>query len=161
MRTAALVRGHDGLELARESVAVLQSSGSRLEEARALCEYGAALRRAGARRDAREPLRRAAHVAQGVGALALVERARTELVAAGGRPRRVALSGSDSLTPSERRVAALAATGRTNAEIAQALFLAVRTVEGHLTHVYRKLDVGSRAELESALAGATRPSDAG
>jgi len=57
------------------------------------------------------------------------------------------------LTPSERRVAELAAEGLSNREIAQSLFLTVKTVEGHLTHAYRKLDVHSRTELPKALAG--------
>ena len=86
-------------------------------------------------------------LAAACGASALAEHARTELRAAGARPRRVARSGVDSLTPSERRVAALAAEGLTNAEIAQALFVTVRTVEMHLSAVYRKLEIASRAGL--------------
>jgi DNA-binding CsgD family transcriptional regulator len=82
----------------------------------------------------------------------LTERARTELTAAGGRPRRLALSGLDSLTPSERRVAQLAAAGLPNREIAQHLFITARTVEGHLTHAYQKLDISSREQLPEALA---------
>jgi DNA-binding CsgD family transcriptional regulator len=92
-------------------------------------------------------------VAHRRGALALAERAHTELVASGARPRRVLLSGVDALTPSERRVADMAAAGRTNREIAQALFVTARTVEGHLTHVFQKLGIESRAELPRALAG--------
>ncbi|MEA2193299.1 MAG: hypothetical protein QOI73_3420, partial [Solirubrobacteraceae bacterium] len=60
-------------------------------------------------------------------------------------------SGRDALTPSERRVAQLAADGLSNREIAQALFVTVRTVEGHLTQTYAKLDVGSREQLARAL----------
>ena len=77
----------------------------------------------------------------------------TELRAAGGRPRRFELSGAESLTPSERRVCALAAEGSSNPQIAQALFVTRRTVETHLTNAYRKLDIGSRDELVGALAG--------
>ncbi len=62
------------------------------------------------------------------------------------------MTGVGSLTPSERRVAELAAEGMTNREIAQALFVTGRTVEGHLTHAYQKLDVGSRGELGERLA---------
>ena len=80
------------------------------------------------------------------------ERARTELTAAGGRPRRLVLTGLDSLTPSERRVAQLAAAGLANRDIAQQLFITTRTVEGHLTHVYQKLDITSREQLTDALA---------
>ena len=76
----------------------------------------------------------------------------TELRATGARPRRVVLSGLDSLTSSERRVAELARDGMTNREIAQSLFVTARTVEGHLTQVFRKLDVSARRDLAEALA---------
>jgi DNA-binding CsgD family transcriptional regulator len=59
--------------------------------------------------------------------------------------------GADALTPSERRVAALAAEGSSNREIAQALFLSVRTIETHLGRAYTKLDIASREELAAAL----------
>ena len=85
-------------------------------------------------------------------AVRLRRRAEEELRATGARPRRLVLSGLDSLTASERRVARLAAEGRTNREIAQSLFVSARTVEGHLTAVYRKLDISSRDELPAALA---------
>jgi DNA-binding CsgD family transcriptional regulator len=85
------------------------------------------------------------------GAAALAARAETELLATGARPRRVALSGVESLTPSERRVAELAAAGPTNREIAQELFVTQRTVEVHLTSVYRKLGIDSRSQLSAAL----------
>jgi DNA-binding CsgD family transcriptional regulator len=85
------------------------------------------------------------------GAGGLATRAGTELRATGARPRSRVLSGLDSLTASERRVADLAREGMTNREIAQALFVTARTVEGHLTQAFRKLDVSSRDELASAL----------
>jgi DNA-binding CsgD family transcriptional regulator len=85
------------------------------------------------------------------GALPLVERAREELVAAGARPRRIMRTGVDALTASERRVALMAAAGMTNREIAQALFVTLRTVEVHLTHAYQKLDIASREHLARAL----------
>src|SRR4051794_30317057 len=81
----------------------------------------------------------------------LAERAQMELVATGARPRRPSLSGVDSLTASERRVAEMAAVGLTNRQIAQALFVTTRTVEGHLTHVFQKLDVAGREEVADAL----------
>lgn len=62
------------------------------------------------------------------------------------------LSGLDSLTPSECRVAQLAAAGLPNREIAQHLFITARTVEGHLAHAYQKLDITSREQLFAALA---------
>jgi DNA-binding NarL/FixJ family response regulator len=83
-----------------------------------------------------------------------MERARDELNAAGARPRRIATSGAGSLTPSERRVADLAAAGATNREIAQDLFVSEKTVETHLSHTYSKLEIagtGARERLAAAL----------
>ena len=145
--------GEDGLPLLREAVAVLEYSQARLEHARALVELGSALRRANRRADAREPLRRGWELATLCGAVPLAKRAESELLASGARPRRIASSGADSLTPSERRVAEMAATGDTNREIAQALFVTPKTIEVHLSSVYRKLDIRSRRELPAALAG--------
>jgi DNA-binding CsgD family transcriptional regulator len=88
----------------------------------------------------------------------LADRAHEELVATGARPRRLVLSGVDSLTPSERRIAAMAAEGLANREIAQALFVTLRTVEMHLSNAFRKLDISSRTQLPAALAStAARP----
>jgi DNA-binding NarL/FixJ family response regulator len=95
-------------------------------------------------------------VAHRCAAMPLVQRAREELRAAGARPRRPASTGRDALTPSERRVAERAAIGLTNRQIAQELFVTPRTVEVHLTHVFSKLDIRSRADLPAALSGATR-----
>ena len=86
------------------------------------------------------------------GARGLAERAAEELRATGARPRRHAQTGRDALTASERRVAALAAAGRSNREIAQELFVTVATVETHLRRVYRKLGVDGRPGLPAALA---------
>ena len=153
LRAAGLTEGgRRGIELLRQAVGVLEGSGARLEHARAMTDLGAALRRAGQRAESREILRPALDLAHRCGALALTERARTELIAAGGRPRRLVLSGLDSLTPSERRVAQLAATGLSNRDIAQNLFITTRTVEGHLTHAYQKLAITSREQLPAALA---------
>jgi DNA-binding CsgD family transcriptional regulator len=117
-----------------------------------LVDLGAALRRANQRMAARDPLERAADMAWAGGATALHHRARTELAATGARPRRDALlSGPDSLTPSERRIAELAATGRSNREIAQALFVTPKTVEYHLRNAYRKLDIDGRDSLSAVL----------
>ena len=151
--TGALVDGgEEAPERMREALAVLESSQARLEHARALVELGAALRRAGHRRDAREPLKEGLDMAHRCGAVTLAERARVELEATGARPRRVELSGVESLTPSERRIGAMAAEGMSNPQIAQALFLTRRTVEMHLSNAYRKLDISSREELPAALA---------
>jgi DNA-binding CsgD family transcriptional regulator len=153
LRTSALVEGRDrGVELLTEAVATLERSEARLEHSRALVDLGAALRRAGKQAAARKRLGEGMELAHRCGATALVERARNELHAAGARPRRVALTGADSLTPSERRIADLAAEGRSNKEIAQALFVTLRTVEMHLSNAYRKLDIESRSQLARAMA---------
>jgi DNA-binding NarL/FixJ family response regulator len=86
------------------------------------------------------------------GAVAIAAEARAELIAAGARPRRPATSGVDALTPGERRVAGMAASGMSNREIAEDLFVTVKAVQWHLRNVYRKLQVADRGELPSALA---------
>jgi DNA-binding CsgD family transcriptional regulator len=149
LRGLGLVRGD--LELLHAAVDELRGSPWRLDLARGLVDLGAALRRAGRRVDSRAPLGDGMDLAQTCGARALAEHARTELLATGARPRRLALTGAASLTPGERRVCALAASGRTNREIAQDLFVTTSTVETHLRHAYRKLDVRSRDELAAVL----------
>jgi DNA-binding CsgD family transcriptional regulator len=141
-------RGHERL---REAVAIAAPSPARLEHAKALVALGSALRRAGQRTQAREPLRLGLELAGRCGASGLAEAARTELYSAGGRPRREALSGPESLTPSERRIAELAADGASNREIAQTLYVTPKTVEVHLTSIYRKLGISTRVRLASAL----------
>ena len=135
----------------RESAEVLTDSGARLERARSLVELGAALRRSGIRSECREPLALGMDLAHRCGATPLAELGREELVAAGSRPRRMVRSGVDALTPSELRVARMASEGMANREIAQALFVTMRTVEVHLTHAYQKLDIASREELPGVL----------
>jgi DNA-binding CsgD family transcriptional regulator len=144
--------GDAGIELLREAVTVLEPSPAHLERARALVELGSALRRSNQRSASREPLRGGLELATLCGAAQLAERAETELLATGARPRRIALSGVESLTPSERRVAEMAAEGRTNREIAQALFVTPKTIEVHLSSVYRKLGINSRSHLSRELA---------
>ena len=134
------------------AVASLDGTPWRLELARARCDLGAELRRAGSRREARAELEAAMGLAHACGATPLAERAADELRASGARPRRRAITGLDALTPSEERVAWLAATGRTNRDIAQELFITLATVETHLTRAYRKLEVPGREELAGALA---------
>ncbi|MDE3131089.1 MAG: hypothetical protein KGL16_08030, partial [Acidobacteriota bacterium] len=136
---ARLLRGPDALDQLVESVAFLRASPARLELAHSLVDLGGALRRAGRRTDAREPLREALALAQHCGAAALAEVAQQELIVSGARPRRERLSGPEALTPSERRVAELAASGMQNREIAQALFVTTKTVGTHLAHIYQKL----------------------
>ena len=153
LRAAGIAHGgRRGLELLRQAEDVLERSTAPLEHARTVTDLGAALRRAGHRAEAREHLRNGLHLAQQIGGIHVANRAREELKIAGARPRRDALRGRDALTPSELRVAQLAATGHTNREIAEQLFLTLRTVESHLTSSYSKLDIDSRQQLTTALA---------
>ena len=162
LRAAGITAGgRRGIELLSEATDVLSRSPARLEHARALADLGSALRRSGARTQAREPLRQALDLAHASGGLALAERARSELIIAGGRPRRQAIRGRDALTPSELRVAQMAAEGQTNRQIAQALFVTQRTVETHLTSAYGKLGIRSRPELPAALATGSRAAPGG
>jgi DNA-binding CsgD family transcriptional regulator len=143
--------GKAGLASLREAVEVLEESPAQLELARALVDLGAALRRANQRSESRDYLRRGLELAHRLGARPLEDHAQAELAATGARPRRLALSGVDALTPSERRVAEMAAENMTNKDIAQALFVTPKTVEVHLSSVYRKLQIASRAQLPGAL----------
>jgi len=112
-----------------------------------LIEAGVRLRAEGRLGEAREPLRQALDAAHHSGAADLERRARAELIAAGGRPRRAALNGAGALTPGERRVAELAASGLTNRQIADELVVTVKAVGWHLRHVYRKLGISDRSEI--------------
>jgi DNA-binding CsgD family transcriptional regulator len=152
LRAEALVAADGSTEsLLTDAVAVLEGSGARLELARALIDLGAVVRRDGRRVRARELLRRGLELAARCGADRLAAHGRDELQATGARPRRIALSGVESLTPSERRVAQLAADANTNRAIAQALFITEKTVEGHLARAFDKLGVRSRTRLPDAL----------
>jgi DNA-binding CsgD family transcriptional regulator len=156
LRAAGLVAGGQrGEALLRQAIQVLAGPDARLEQARALADLGALLRRRNDRVEARQLLRQALDAAYHLGAGALAQRAETELRATGAKPRRVLLSGLEALTASERRIAELGAEGLTNREIAQTLFVTARTVEGHLTNVFNKLDINSRTDLPAALAAPT------
>ena len=142
----------DDLDALEEAVDVLAASPARLEHARALADLGVALRHRRRIVEAREPLRRALDLASRCGAAPLAERARTESAIAGARPRRALLTGAAALTTNERRIATLAAQGRSNREIAQELYVSPKTVEKHLSAVYRKLGTHAREELAALLA---------
>jgi DNA-binding CsgD family transcriptional regulator len=144
---AAISEPGRALEALQAAVETLHVSQAALERGRALVDYGAALRRAGRLREARAPLRSGLDIAQACGAEMLTRRALTETTAAGGRPRRTALSGVESLTEREKQVASLAAKGLSNREIGAELFVQRKTVEFHLGHAYRKLGVRSREAL--------------
>lgn len=157
LRAQALV-GNDErtIPLLHDACATLARSQAPVEHARALTDLGAALRRDNQRRQAGEHLRAALDIAVVTGAAALVQRASTELEATGARPRTPLRSGLDALTPSERRIAQMAAAGQTNMTIAQTLFVTIKTVEMHLTSTYRKLDIASRNQIGAAMtAGGT------
>jgi DNA-binding CsgD family transcriptional regulator len=158
LRAAGVVTedADEAVALLREAAEALECRACRLEHARALVDLGAAMRRCGHPGDARSPLADARDLANRCGATALARRAHAELLAAGGRPRRVARTGIDSLTPAERRVARLAADGLSNREISSELCVSRKTVEMHLSRVYGKLDVRARASL-SALLGNEEP----
>jgi DNA-binding CsgD family transcriptional regulator len=155
LRAAGMIEGGSiGIELLREAVALLERSPARLEHARALGDLGGALRRSGHRREAQQTLRQALDLADRCGGKVVAEQARAELLITGARPRRARLDGVEALTASERRVAQLAAEGLTNRQIAQALFVSHPTVVTHLSHCYQKLNISTREQLTSALAGA-------
>ncbi len=160
LRAAGLVEGGDrGLDLLGEAVTVLGRSQAPVELARALTDHGAALRRAGQRITARTQLERGLDLAHHWGARRIARQARAELIAAGAKPRRDAITGRDALTASELRVARLAAAGRTNREIAQELFITTKTASAHLSRAYRKLDVTRRSQLPEALVSKTPARD--
>jgi DNA-binding CsgD family transcriptional regulator len=152
LRAVGLVQGGDmGITTLRKAVEVLDGSPAMLARARALVDLGALLRRAGQRAEALAPLRDGLDLAHRCAADALAKQARGEMVLAGARPRRDAAQGRDALTASELRVARMAADGMANREIAQDLFVSLRTVETHLTHAYRKLSIDSRDALARRL----------
>jgi DNA-binding CsgD family transcriptional regulator len=130
----------------------LGDAPTRLELARSLVDLGAKMRRRGARRESRGPLRAGHELALACHARGLADHARDELAASGVHVERGDLARRDELTPSERRIATMAAEGASNKEIALSLFLTIKTVEMHLSSAYRKLDIRSRRDLGSALA---------
>ena len=151
-RMRALVAPRAGaIELLEKACRHFAASPARLELARSMTELGTQRRAAGERRAARALLRDAHDVAYACRADGLCDRARAELLLAGGRPRPPAGAGADALTPGERRVAEIAAQGATNREIARHLYLSPKTVEMHLRSAYRKLDLAGREGLAAAL----------
>jgi len=152
LRALGLIEGGErGFERLAEAADELGKAGDRLEQARALVDLGAALRRGNRRADARERLREGLDLAARCGATVLADRAREELLATGARPRKPFYSGVEALTASELRTARMAGEGMTNREVAQALFVTPKTVETHLRHAYQKLDIPGRSGLADAL----------
>jgi DNA-binding CsgD family transcriptional regulator len=128
------------------AIAELGSTQYPVERARTLLALGSVHRQAKHKRLAREALDRALAIFEELGAPLWAEKARGEMRRISGRR-----AASDELSETEQRVAALAAEGRSNKEIAAELYASVRTVEAHLSHIYRKLGVRSRAELTRRL----------
>jgi len=152
LRAVAATREEaEAIEILERAAEVVDGSPRRLEHALTLLALGTALRRAGRRADARAPLRKAFNLARRCGAARTARRANEELAATGETVRRYTPIGVESLTPSERRVAELAASGMSNRQIAQSLFVTVKTVEAHLSATYHKLDIRSRRELPAVL----------
>jgi len=151
LRVAGLIHRGDGLPLLREAAAVLEKSSARLEYAKSLVDLGAALRRMGQRAGAKDHLVAGLDIAYQRGATLLIRGAVGELRAIGARVPRMAHTGPDALTNSERRVVELAVQGLTNRDIAQQLFITIKTVEVHLGSAYRKLDIQRRSQLEKAI----------
>ena len=130
---------------------------SAFERARTELCYGARLRRCGERRAAREQLRSALTTFDRVGAQPWAEHARIELRASGEHIHRRAPSDTERLTPQELQIALLVAEGLTNRDVGARLFLSPKTVEFHLTRIYRKLDIHSRSQLVRRVVDSERP----
>jgi DNA-binding CsgD family transcriptional regulator len=149
-----LAHGDAAVDLLRRATEALAACGALVEQARAMTDLGAAIRRDGRPAEARPILRQALRLAEEVGATVVGRMAGAELRVAGGRGPTRTSRPNDPLTPSERRIAELAAAGRGNRQIANALFITVKSVEWHLGNAYRKLGISGRAELTGALDGA-------
>lgn len=119
-------------------------------------EEGAALRRAGRRAEAAAALEAAATTFEALGAVPFLDRVDAERAMLGRRRRRRAIAPG-GLTPSEHAVADLAAQGWSNKEIAADLVLSVKTVEFHLSNVFRKLEVANRTQLANLRGGRGAP----
>jgi len=142
----------------REALAEHQESEEVFERARTRLCFGERLLRAGRRREGREELRAAAATFEALGASPWADRAEGELGASGHR-RRVEPREQAELSSRELQIALKVVQGLSNRDVGAALFLSAKTVEYHLSSVYRKLDIHSRAELVRRFAGQTFPGD--
>jgi len=150
-RRAGFLPARSALPLLEDALASIEGTPRRPVLVRVLASYGVSLRRVGQMEEARRVLYRVLDDAEQMGMERLRARAHEELVLADGRPRRTRLRGPTSLTDAQRQVADLAAAGCTNREIAEQLFVSIKTVETHLAAVYRKLGISRREELAPAL----------
>jgi len=149
--------GERGVELLREAEALAATTPARLVRMVALVELGTLLARERQPAAAREPLRSALDLARRGGAIALAQRAAHRLAATGEKVPRHTPFGVETLTPSERRVAEMAARGTTNREIAATLYVTIKTVESHPRVAYEKLGIRSRKQLPQALESGPLP----
>jgi DNA-binding NarL/FixJ family response regulator len=147
---ARATRGDERIALLEEAAELLAGSPAGLARAMVAVELGATLRRHKRPADARRYLNEGLDDAARCRCVPLASRARDELAVLGVAPRKPIAFGPSALTPSEVRVARLAAEGRTNNDIAQQLFVTRKTVEKHLASAYRKLGIDSRAQLDAA-----------
>jgi DNA-binding CsgD family transcriptional regulator len=148
---ALLAEGSDAQGWFRMALEHLHRARVRAELARTHLLYGEWLRREGRRVDARAELNTAHELFMSMGMETFAERAGSELLATGEKARRRIAATRDNLTFQEGQIAQLARDGLTNTEIGARLFLSRRTVEWHLRHVFSKLGIQSRRQLESAL----------
>ncbi len=152
LRVRALAQeGEERLSTQRRAVEALVCSPLLADRSRAQLELGSTLRLRNEPEEARSILRQALDLASRAESTWLARQARSELEASGARPRRERIRGLEALTPSERRVAELAAEGMTNRQIAETLWVTRKTVEYHLRNVYAKLEVSSRGRLAEVL----------
>jgi len=147
-----ITENEDAAREAFEDALQLDDGVSAFERARTQLCFGEHLRRHGRRRDSRIHLGAALEVFEASGARPWAERARSELRASGLTLQRREPAAQEQLTQQELQVARLVAEGKTNREVAATLFLSPKTIEFHLTHIYRKLDIHSRSELVRRIA---------
>jgi DNA-binding CsgD family transcriptional regulator len=152
-RCRGLIEAADTDEAFEAALARYADASLPWQEARTRLNYGERLRRSGRRVDARHQLRRAVGLFDDTGSPMWADRAATELAASGGEAQRGTAGQRDTLTPQELHVALAVATGATNREVSSSLFLSPKTIEMHLTHIYRKLGIRSRTDLAVRFAG--------
>ncbi|GBG38296.1 helix-turn-helix domain-containing protein [Mycobacterium montefiorense] len=135
----------------REAIEILQPTEAPLQLARAHAALGRRLRRQAQQVEARKHLKVALDLAYRCGATTLERYTREELAAAGARPRRPVVTGVESLTPTEARIARLTSQGLSNRDIAEQLFVSSNTIAWHLRNIFRKLAIDSRDQLDAHL----------
>jgi DNA-binding CsgD family transcriptional regulator len=152
LRVVGTMKGDAGLPELRESLAVVEDSPNRHQHARSLLALGQTLLRTGELDEAREMFERAAELAEASGSRPVLAAAREGLTASGVHPAAAAPTGAAALTPTERRMAELAAQGHDERDIAEALYVTPIAVSRHLAAAYRKLGVSGSEQLGEVLA---------